>query len=125
MLGLQPSPELRDRCIGMLGRIARNRRLQPSQFAGCVRMLRTWRDLSLPLSPLTHFDNIRHADHELRRHRPRTPFRRQDPIPQILRIRLPSTPRHYRLRSMPEAYESHLILVPESPIAIPVRVRPL
>lgn len=75
MFSLQPSSELLDRCIGMLGCIARNRRLQPSQFAGGVRTLRTRVDLSRPLSPLTHFDNIRHADHELRRHRPRTPFR--------------------------------------------------
>jgi hypothetical protein len=125
VFSVQPSPELLDRCIGMLGRVARNRRVQPSQFAWCVRMLWTRRDLSRPLSPLPHFDNIRHADHELRRHRPRTSFRCQDPIPQILRICLPSTPRHYRLRSMPEAYESHLMLVPESPIAIPVPVRPL
>lgn len=75
MFSVQPSPELLDRCIGMLGRIVHNRRLQPSQFAGCVRMLRTRRDLSRSLSPLTHFDNIGHADHELRRHQPRTSFR--------------------------------------------------
>ena len=67
----------------------------------------------LTVAPLAGFDHIRRAHAEAFRHLPRAlVITRQHSISDILRIGLPTPPRHRRLQQMPELDESQQAPVP-------------
>ncbi len=121
----QPGPQFIQRRVLLLGDMRRDRCVQPGQHTRRVRTLRPCRYLAGAFLSLPRLDDIRDADPEPRRRHACTTLRRQDPIAQVLRIRLSSPPNHPSLRHMPEADESHITPAPEPPIAIPARVKPL
>ena len=75
---------------------------------------------------LPGLDHIGHADAKPLGHRPcRKMIQRKNPIPQILRISLTTTPRHQSLRLQPETYESHQFASLKHKNAIPPSAEPL
>jgi hypothetical protein len=79
--------------------------------------------ITMAIPALSGLDDVRSADAKPFTDHSGASLRRQNPIPQILRISLPPAVRHVMLRCLPETYESQVEGAPESPIQ--VRVKPL
>jgi len=84
--------------------------MQMNQLVGHRRFLGPWRDHPRAGAALPGLDDIGHADAKSCSHRPRRKMvQRKNPITQILRICLTTTPTHRSLRHQSETYESHQI----------------
>jgi hypothetical protein len=120
----QPAPQLGERRIGPGRDLGADRLVQGRQLGQQVAALRAGRDFATVAPSAQHLGDIGHADPKRRRDAAdgnALVRRRQNPQPQILRIRLPTPPDHPRLRrTQPETYESHPKPVPEAPSVIPV-----
>ena len=129
MLGQQPCPQLRDRCVRPRRHPRAQRRFIAGELTSERAPLGAGRGFTRRTAPRQHLVDIRHADPKQRRHlvdSHAAVHRRQHPIPQILRIRPPALPAH-RLPPVinPEPYESHLNPAPEPQISIPLTAIPL
>lgn len=121
----QPGAQLVQRRVRVPADICQNGIMQARQQARRVRPLRPCRDLASAIAALPRLHHIGNADPEPGRNGPGAPISSQDPITQVLRIRLTTPPAHLRLRLTPETYESHLSPCRNPQIAIPARVRRL
>ena len=121
----QPRAQFRHRRIRVRTHMRGNGAMPGRKPARRVRALLSRRGLTPAVAPLPGLDYVGNADPEPGRDLPRAACRGQNPIAQILRIRLPPPPRHFPLRLLPESHESHLGGESESPLAIPARLIPL
>ncbi|GAN77774.1 hypothetical protein Asru_0458_03 [Acidisphaera rubrifaciens HS-AP3] len=122
---MQPHPQLVKGQIGFCTHLRLDRIMQSGKLARHMTPLRPRPRFPSLLTPLPSFDHIRDAHPKAGRNLTACALRRQHPLPEIVRIRLPIPPCHCGLRSTPDTYESQMQGAPEPPIAIQVSLKPL